>query len=121
MSRLALIVVSAVAAVALLSLSLRDALRPPQLPVPDRRDWVFRDVTLVEPGRPARTGRTLRIVDGRIAADAEPGAAAAAASEAPDLAGLFVVPGLVDMHVHYRPRWPWAMPSSGRCSCWPTA
>ena len=103
MSRLALVVVSAVAAVALLALSLRDALRPPRLPVPDRRDWVFRDVTLVEPGRPARTGRTLRIVDGRIAADAEPGPAAAVASEAPDLAGLFVAPGLVDMHVHYPP------------------
>jgi imidazolonepropionase-like amidohydrolase len=75
------------------------ALRPPALAVSERRDWVFRNVTLVEAGRPPRPGRTLQIRSGRIAPSPLPRAA-----EAPDLAGLYVAPGLIDMHVHYPPK-----------------
>lgn len=61
------------AGLALAALALAAALRPPRLAVPERRDWVFPDVMLVEPGREPRPGSTLRIADGRIAALDGPG------------------------------------------------
>lgn len=87
-----LLVVAALAA-------LRAALLAPALPVPEPRDWRFRDVTLVEPGRPPRPGRTLAVRDRRLSETVAPGAATA-----PDLDGLEVLPGLIDLHVHYPPR-----------------
>jgi imidazolonepropionase-like amidohydrolase len=84
---------------------------PPAAPVPPREAWVFRDVTLVEAGRAARPASILAVDDGRIetilAGDVDDASGSilrgADAHEAPDLAGLYVVPGLVDMHVHYPP------------------
>ena len=99
-----LAVVAGLAAVALLT-----ALRPPRVLVPAVEPRIFRDVTLVEAGRPPRPGSTLRVGDGRIEAIVSGAAAASArtshegAAEAPDLSGLFVAPGLIDLHVHYPP------------------
>ena len=100
---LALVVGVVFAGLGALALALVAALQPPQLPVPDRRDHVFPDVTLLEPGRSPLAGRTLRIADGLIESVAETENGGASTAEAKDLAGLFVTPGLVDMHVHYPP------------------
>jgi imidazolonepropionase-like amidohydrolase len=77
------------------------ALQPPALEVPDRTSWIFQDVTLVEAGRAPRPGSTLQIDAGVIAAIGE---ASSGAGDASDLAGLYVSPGLTDLHVHYPPR-----------------
>jgi len=87
-----------IACVPLLLFAVAVALRPPRLAVPLQQTWIFRDVTLVEPGVAARPGETLRVAGGVVAGSAPD------ALEAPDLAGLFVTPGLIDMHVHYPPR-----------------
>ncbi len=102
MKRLLSALAVGVTAVAIGLFALVQALRPPVVPVPERRPLVLHDVTLLEPGRPARPGHTLRIADGRIAA-IEPAAGEPASADASDLAGLFVAPGLIDMHVHYPP------------------
>jgi imidazolonepropionase-like amidohydrolase len=104
--RLLLCVAVGIAVLAACVLVVLELLRPPALRVPERQDWVFRDVTLVEAGRAPRVGRTLRIVDGRIAEDAAITSEAGSPGDggAPDLAGLFVAPGLIDMHVHYPPK-----------------
>jgi len=78
------------------------ALLPPRAPAPERIDRVFSDVVLIEAGRPARPVGQLRIADGVIAAIGETRAAARA--DTADLAGLYVSPGLADLHVHYPPR-----------------
>ena len=95
----------ALAALALVALGV-DALRPPALPVPERRAWVFRDVVLVEPGAAPRPVAELRTRRGEIASISamRPASAGEASDETRDLAGLFVSPGLIDMHVHYPPR-----------------
>jgi len=81
------------------------ALQPPHLPVPEQRDWTFENVTLVEPGRAARPAFTLRIADRRIAElIATPSTEGSGWGDAAaDLAGLYVTPGLSDLHVHYPP------------------
>ncbi|MBW2448619.1 MAG: amidohydrolase family protein [Deltaproteobacteria bacterium] len=82
-------------------LALYAALLPPRIPVPEQRDRVFHNVTLLEPGSPARPRQTLRIEGGRIASiEADSGDAV----EATGLEGLYVTPGLIDMHVHYPPK-----------------
>ena len=78
------------------------ALQPPTFTVPDRRDWRFDDVTLVEPGRASRPGATVSIAHGRIA-ELSPTPSTDRSADAPDLAGLYVTPGLIDLHVHYPP------------------
>lgn len=103
-----LAVTAGVAAAALVGLLA--ALRPPALPVPERRDHLFRDVTVIVPGRPPRPGQSIRVRDGRIA-EVGPGPAGPgetvgggdAGSRESALSGLYVMPGLVDMHVHYPP------------------
>ena len=57
MRRIALVLLLFLAGLALPALALRAALLPPALPAPEARDLVVRDVTLVEPGRPALPGR----------------------------------------------------------------
>jgi imidazolonepropionase-like amidohydrolase len=75
-------------------------LRPPRLAVPDA-GLVLHDVTLVEPGRGRRPGQTLALTGDRIAAVGDSG------GESGPYSGAFVLPGLVDLHVHYPP--PWAL------------
>ena len=62
MKRVALVLSVLSAALVLLVGALWLALQAPRLPVPERRDWVFEDVILVEAGHVPRPGSTLRIV-----------------------------------------------------------
>jgi imidazolonepropionase-like amidohydrolase len=77
------------------------ALQPPGLPVPERTGWIFQDVTLVEAGRAPRPGSVLEVQNGFITAIGEK---SNDRGDASDLAGLFVAPGLSDLHVHYPPK-----------------
>jgi imidazolonepropionase-like amidohydrolase len=108
MKRWAIVVVSSGAVLLLLALVILWMLRPPHLDAPARSNGIFRDVTLVEAGRPARVGRTLRIEDGFIAEISEGSNPVEATSAANDgtgsFGGLYVSPGLTDLHVHYPPR-----------------
>ena len=61
------------------------ALAPPRAAVPERGEWIFRDVTLVEPGRAPRPGSTLRVSEGVIRAVGA--VAATPAAGVPSLAG----------------------------------
>ncbi|MBM4284553.1 MAG: dihydroorotase [Deltaproteobacteria bacterium] len=57
---------------------------------------------VVDPAQNLEAPRDLLIVDGRIAAVELPGAIPSEGREVLDAAGLVVVPGLIDMHVHLR-------------------
>jgi imidazolonepropionase-like amidohydrolase len=58
---------------------------------------VLHDVTLVEPGRSRRAGRSLRVEGDTIVS-------VAGATQTPGpYRGSFVLPGLVDLHVHFPP------------------
>ncbi len=93
------VLLAVVVLVALAGATVWWALRPgPALAVPPP-DAVLEDVTLVEPGEPRRPRRTVHVVAGRIAR-IEPGSGGA--SKAP-FAGRFVLPGLIDLHVHHPP------------------
>ncbi|HEX6067001.1 MAG TPA: amidohydrolase family protein, partial [Longimicrobiales bacterium] len=62
---------------------------------------VLRNVTLIDgTGRPAQPNRTIIIRDGRIAEIATAQSAPPRGSQVLDLSGHFVIPGLVDAHVH---------------------
>lgn len=86
-------------AAVVVALAMAKALEPPALPVPGSRDLVVRNVTLVEPGGRSLPGRSLRVEAGRI----ESLDAGDVPSSAPDLEGLHVAPGWIDLHVHYPP------------------
>ena len=70
-------------------------LRPPTLDVPDRGVELTR-VTVVNPGIGREPGRRIVVRGARIAAVGASGGAAPTR-----YSGSFVLPGLVDMHVHY--------------------
>jgi len=76
---------------------LRFRLRPPAFDIPTR-GATLENVTVVEPGRHRLENRTIRVDGGRITA-VDP---AAPNAEGP-YAGRFVLPGLIDMHVHHPP------------------
>lgn len=75
-------------------------LRAPRLQ-PPARDVVLDGVTLLEPGEPARPNRRIQVRDGRIE---RIDAASADAAQGP-YSGAFVLPGLIDLHVHHPPPW----------------
>jgi imidazolonepropionase-like amidohydrolase len=106
--RIALYVSASAGVIALLLGSLALALQPPRMQAPKRADWVFDDVVLVEPSRAPRPGSTLRIRDGVIAEVTRTRSVSGDVESSPastsDLAGLFVSPGLSDLHVHYPPQ-----------------
>ena len=119
MKRVALLLTIVPAQLLLVLGALSLTLQAPRMDVPQKENWVFRNVTLVEAGRQPRPGSTLRIEGGVIAqADGETEATPRALggpdgktsnchpdpSEAADLAGLYVAPGLTDLHVHYPPK-----------------
>jgi imidazolonepropionase-like amidohydrolase len=66
-----------------------------------RQDIVLQDVTVVNPGAPGLPHRTVTVHDGRIIAisDYRPARGAARPVEA----GAYLLPGLIDMHVHHPP------------------
>jgi cytosine/adenosine deaminase-related metal-dependent hydrolase len=78
-------------------------LQPPVLAVPSQKRLVFFNVTVINPGRDRRVGRTLTIQDGQIVA-ITPNPYTISESEAGTrFAGFYVLPGLIDMHVHQPP------------------
>ena len=71
-------------------------LRPPAIAVPERGALVLENVTVINPALDRASGRRVSIDGGRITAiDAAP------LSAQGSYAGMFVLPGLVDMHAHY--------------------
>ncbi len=88
-----------VSGIALLLLGgwLRFELQPPEFDVPER-GAVLTHVTVVEPDRRRLDDQTIRIDGGRIVS-IEP----SKASEVGSGTGRYVLPGLVDMHVHHPP------------------
>jgi imidazolonepropionase-like amidohydrolase len=74
------------------------ALRPPRLSVPPQ-GAVLAHVTVVSPGESRLPGRSVVIEGGAIRSLDE----SSAAEPAGPFAGRFVLPGLIDMHVHHPP------------------
>jgi imidazolonepropionase-like amidohydrolase len=75
-------------------------LRPPApLPLPPQ-GVTLADVTIVNPGRERISGATLRVEGGRVASVEPAGAASDADAR---FQGAIVMPGLIDMHVHFPP------------------
>jgi len=70
---------------------------PPPMPLP-AQGVVLDGVTLIEPGVSRRAEMRLRVDGGQIAE-----VTAAAANVESPYAGMFVVPGLTDLHVHFPP------------------
>ena len=87
MSRLALLL-----AVALLSPGC--FLRPPDVAVPTRKRFEITDVSIVNPNQARQHERTLVIENGRIVS------IAAEHRDGP-YSGMYVLPGLIDMHSHF--------------------
>ena len=75
-------------------------LTPPGLSVPKQKDRMITGVTVWNPGQAAIEDQTLVIRDGVILdiRDTQAG------DEAPICAGCFVMPGLIDAHVHTPPK-----------------
>lgn len=95
------VVVAAAVVIGGLAALLWFSLMPPApLARPDQ-GVVLESVTLIQPGEGRRVGQRL-VVEG--AAIAEVGPSAAASDSADDeWSGAFVLPGLIDMHVHFPP------------------
>lgn len=72
----------------------------PRAAVPGRAGFSIAHATLVEPAVGRRSDQTLRVRDGRIAA-VEP---SGPEEKGGAWDGLYVIPGLVDLHVHLPPR-----------------
>lgn len=62
-------------------------------------DLVLRNGTVIDPARGLHGRREVAVAGGRIAALLDAGAEAPA-KKTIDMAGMYVVPGLIDMHVH---------------------
>lgn len=75
-----------------LALAAHLSLRPPRFDLPPPSDFTLSGVTVVNPGEPPRPGCRVRVQDGKIA---EVSAAPSGASSAG-----FLLPGLIDHHVH---------------------
>jgi imidazolonepropionase-like amidohydrolase len=88
--------------IAVLYLALR---APAALDPPEQRGLVLHDVTLVNPGVERTPHRQLRIEGGVIESIAPQGSGDGESSAGLDAAGLYALPGLMDMHVHHPPDW----------------
>ncbi len=73
-------------------------LQPPAVPVPPRENLTLSGVTLVEPGVRRLPDRRIEISEGRIARVER-----SASGAGGPFAGAFVLPGLIDLHVHHPP------------------
>ena len=77
------------------------ALQPPILAVPNQ-GVSLTNVTIINPGLDRQEGQTLVARGNRIVRISKiTGQADAAAAEAQRFAGMYVLPGLIDMHVHF--------------------
>ena len=86
----------------LLLVALPASALPPPMPLPEQ-GLVLNDVTLLVPGQRMRRSMALR-VSGDVISEIS----AAAPNPDTQFAGMYVLPGLVDMHVH----WPALMPGN---------
>src|SRR5437879_413797 len=75
-------------------------LRPPTLAVPDQ-GLVLLDVTVINPGRERQPKQALTVKGEKIARISESNAQASAGMNTRRFAGAYVLPGLIDMHVHF--------------------
>lgn len=82
--------------------TVRISLRPPRLLMPPGRSFVLTGVTIVNPELNRAAGRTIIVKDGRITkiTDVVPSDAGLLAAR---YTGYFLLPGLIDMHVHTPP------------------
>ena len=94
---LAMVVLLVIGAVTLLR-----ALRPPSPLPPAPQGTTLGNVTVIEPGLARRAGRTIVVKGGSI----ESIAAASGAEQNDAYAGMFVLPGLIEMHGHLPPASP---------------
>ena len=78
-------------------------LRPPVLAVPGQGRLVFGNATVVNPGRDRRSGQTLTVEGERIAMITATPSVTNEAETNSSFTGLYVLPGLIDMHVHHIP------------------
>ena len=76
--------------------------QPGTVPADDRYDLLIKGGRLIDPRNAIDAVRDVAIKDGRIAAVAE-NIPAARAVKTVDASGLYVTPGLIDMHVHVFP------------------
>ncbi|HEV8715571.1 MAG TPA: amidohydrolase family protein [Candidatus Binatia bacterium] len=76
------------------------ALRPPTLAVPSQ-GLVLSEVTVVDPGRDRRAKQTVSVEGEKIARIAESTVQESAGTNTGRFAGAYVLPGLIDMHVHF--------------------
>jgi imidazolonepropionase-like amidohydrolase len=82
------------------------SIRPPVMPVPER-GATLENVTIVNPGQSRRARCTVRIEGSSIAAIEEhPKEAPLRTGPAARYAGEYLLPGLIDMHVHHPPATP---------------
>lgn len=62
-------------------------------------DLIIRNGTLVDPAQGINTQKDIALTSGRVAAILDPGSGVAA-KHTLDVRGLYVLPGLIDLHVH---------------------
>jgi imidazolonepropionase-like amidohydrolase len=84
-------------------------LEPPGLPVPERGEFLLRDLTVVNPGEGRFESTDIHVSNGRIASVRPPGTRGPAAPGSSGTTevrceGCFALPGLIDMHAHMPPR-----------------
>jgi len=77
------------------------ALQPPILEVPSPGRFVFSNVTVVNPGLDLQAGQTLTVQGDRIESIITDDPARRASGRPGGFAGSYVLPGLIDMHVHH--------------------
>jgi cytosine/adenosine deaminase-related metal-dependent hydrolase len=83
------------------------ALQPPPLVVAPQSELVLDDVTVVNPGVDWRPHQRVVIRDGRIVEIIGSPTKASSPERSNPFGGMFVLPGLIDMHVHLPP---WFLP-----------
>jgi len=76
------------------------ALRPPTLAVPSQ-GVVLSDITIVNPGRERRLKQTLTVQGEKITRLSDSTPPESASTQTDRFAGAHVLPGLIDMHVHF--------------------
>lgn len=75
---------------------------PDPLPVPVQ-GLILDDVTIVNPGEDRIAGQRIRVDGGVIAQITDASPENPAPPETTSLSGLYALPGIIDMHVHYPP------------------
>ena len=78
------------------------SLLPPELDIPEVQAFRLSDATIIQPNEFTLEHQDVLVVDGKIAGIGPTGTLG---TEVPAISqGGFVMPGLIDLHVHYPPR-----------------